>query len=256
MLRIRHLEKRFAGIRAIQDCSFDVEDNSITALIGPNGAGKTTVFNLITGFIRQDKGKMRYNGSSIIGMKPHAITNLGITRTFQLIRLFPKLTVLENLLLAEHHSGENLINAIFRPQRVKREERKKRRRCMLLLKLVGIEDKADSLAENLSYGQQKLVEIARVLATKADLILLDEPVAGVNPKMRRHIKDVLKRLQKAGKTILLIEHDMNFVMDVCEKVIVLDHGKEIAVGTPKQVMKDKRVLEAYLGNGSDGLVGT
>ena len=247
MLRVRHLEKRFNGVRAVQGCSFDVGANSITALIGPNGAGKTTVFNLITGFVRPENGRIKYKGRSLVGMKPYQIANLGLTRTFQLIRLFPKLTVMENLLLAEENVGESLIRAFVMPGRVKKEEQKKRKQCLRFLKLVGLEHKAGALAENLSYGQQKLVEIARVLATGADIILLDEPVAGVNPTMRKHIKEVLRRLKKAGKTIFLIEHDMPFVMDVCEKVIVLDHGKEVIAGTPKQVMNDRRVLDAYLG---------
>ena len=251
MLRVRNLDKRFDGIKAVQDCSFRVDDNSITALIGPNGAGKTTVFNLITGFIRPDNGKIRYKGKSLTGIKPYKIANFGIARTFQLIRLFPKLTVIENLMLATRQRGENLLDAIFRPGKVRQEEKRKIRFCMKLLKLVGLEEKADARAENLSYGQQKLVEIAKVLATRADLILLDEPVAGVNPVMRKKIKEVLQRLKKAGKTILLIEHDMPFVMDVCEKVIVLDRGKEIAVGTPKQIASNKQVLEAYLGQGRD-----
>lgn len=249
MLKVCNLSRSFGGIKAVQDCSFTVDKNSITALIGPNGAGKTTVFNLITGFIRPDNGTIRYRNRSLVGMRPFQVSNLGMTRTFQLIRLFPKLTVMENLLLAERHSGESLLNIFLRPHMVKREERKKQRRCVKYLKLVGLEKKEQALAENLSYGQQKLVEIARVLATGADIILLDEPVAGVNPTMRKHIKEVLRRLKKEGKTILLIEHDMPFVMDVCEKVIVLDHCKEIAVGTPKEVMRNKKVLEAYLGNG-------
>jgi ABC-type branched-subunit amino acid transport system ATPase component len=226
-----------------------VAHNSITALIGPNGAGKTTVFNMITGLIHHDAGSVVYKGRSLLGRRPHQIANLGITRTFQLIRLFPKLTVLENLLLAEKKSGESLLNTLFRPGQVKRESHKKARQCMAHLKLVGMESKAHVNAEDLSYGQQKLVEIARVLATGADLILLDEPVAGVNPTMKEHIKKVLFRLKKEGKTILIIEHDMHFVRDVCEKVIVLDAGADIAVGAPSVVMNDKKVLEAYLGNG-------
>jgi ABC-type branched-subunit amino acid transport system ATPase component len=248
MLKVQNLNKKFEGIKAVQDCSFDVEANSITALIGPNGAGKTTIFNLITGFIRPDSGKIIFKNNSIVGMDSYKITNSGIIRTFQLIRLFPKLTVMENLLLAEHQLGESLINIFLKPKQSRQEELKKRKRCLAFLRLVGLEEKAKALAENLSYGQQKLVEIARVLATESDLILLDEPVAGVNPTMRTQIKNILKKLKERGKTILLIEHDMTFVMDVCDKVIVLDHGREIAIGSPKQIVKNKKVLEAYLGN--------
>jgi ABC-type branched-subunit amino acid transport system ATPase component len=254
MLKVSNLGKSFGGVAAVHDCDFEVDSNSITALIGPNGAGKTTVFNLITGFISPDKGSIRFKNRSVVGKKPHEIANLGITRTFQLIRLFPKLTVMENLLLAEHQIGENFFAAIFKPKKTRAEERRRRKRCMGFLKLVSLEQKANELAEELSYGQQKLVEIARVLATESELILLDEPVAGVNPVMRERIKQVLRQLQKAGKTILLIEHDMKFVMDVCDKVVVLDYGEEIAVGTPDEVMGDKRVLEAYLGVDSKELV--
>jgi branched-chain amino acid transport system ATP-binding protein len=248
MLEVKRLHKSFGGVDAVHNCTFKVEQNSITALIGPNGAGKTTVFNMITGFVKPDSGAIRFKGSSLLGLKTFERSNLGIARTFQLIRLFPKLTVMENLLLAEHQEGERFFSAIFSPGKVRDEERKKRKRCLGFLKIVGLESKANELAENLSYGQQKLVEIARVLATESELILLDEPVAGVNPTMRERIKKVLVELQEKGKTILLIEHDMRFVMDVCDEVVVLDYGKEIAVGAPAQVMKDRRVLEAYLGS--------
>ena len=187
MLKIRNLSKSFDGIKAVQNCSFDVDENSITALIGPNGAGKTTVFNLITGFIKPDKGVIKYKNNSIKNMQLYKISNLGITRTFQLIRLFPKLSITENLMLAEHLSGEKLFNTIFRPRMVRLDEKKKKKECLTYLDLVGLKDKAKVHAENLSYGQQKLVEIARVLATRSDLILLDEPVAGVNPTMREKI---------------------------------------------------------------------
>ena len=247
MLKIRKLNKSFDGIKAVQDCSFNVDSNSITALIGPNGAGKTTVFNLITGFISPDKGTIKYKKQSIKHLKPFQISNIGITRTFQLIRLFPKLSVMDNLVLAENQAGENLFTALFKPGKVRKDEKNKRAECLKFLDLVGLKNKANTLAENLSYGQQKLVEIARVLATKSDLILLDEPVAGVNPTMRQSIKKVLKKLQKAGKTILLIEHDLKFVMDVCDKIVVLDHGKEICIGPPNQIVKNKKVLDAYLG---------
>lgn len=247
MLHVSRLNKSFDGVKAVNDCSFEVEKNSITALIGPNGAGKTTVFNLITGMIKPDSGSIAYKEKSLLKLKTHEISNLGITRTFQLIRLFPKLTLMENLMLAEHQIGEKFWHSIFSYKKVRQTERRMRIKAREILELVGLEEKARYDAENLSYGQQKLAEIGRILATKADLILLDEPVAGVNPVMREKIKKVLKRLQKADKTILIIEHDIGFVMDVCDKVIVLDQGHNICEGKPSEVVKNKKVLEAYLG---------
>lgn len=247
LLKIKNLEKHFNGIKAVQDCDFVVDENKIVALIGPNGAGKTTVFNLITGLIRPDNGHIYFKGEPIIGLRPYQIARLGLSRTFQLIRLFPKLTAMENLLLAKHQEGENFLSTILKPGYIKHEEKTNRERCLEFLKLVRLEDKKNSHAENLSYGQQKLLEIARVLATESDLLLLDEPVAGVNPVMREKIKDILIKLKKEGKTILFIEHDMRFVMDIADKVIVMDHGEEIAIGTPKQIQKNPKVLQAYLG---------
>lgn len=245
-LEIRKLEKNFDGVRAVYDCDFTVSENEIVALIGPNGAGKTTVFNIITGLVKQNSGDVLFKGEIINGLKPHEIAKLGITRTFQLIRLFPKLTVIENLLLARNHDVENLFS-IFRPGYVKREEEANKKRCLEFLKLVGLEDKKEHKAGNLSYGQQKLLEIARALTTEADLILLDEPVAGVNPTMRDKIKKILLDLKKKGKTILFIEHDMEFLMGIADKIVVLDHGEEIAIGTPKQIKRNKKVADAYLG---------
>lgn len=247
LLKIKKLEKHFNGIKAVQDCDFVVDENKIVALIGPNGAGKTTVFNLITGLIKPDKGHIHFKGEPIIGLQSYQIARIGISRTFQLIRLFPKLTAMENLLLAKHQEGENFLSAIFKPRYIKHEEKTNRERCLEFLRLVGLEDKSNSRAENLSYGQQKLLEIARILATEADLLLLDEPVAGVNPVMREKIKDILLKLKKEGKTILFIEHDMRFVMGIADKVVVMDHGEEIAIGTPKQIQKNPKVLQAYLG---------
>tara|TARA_Y100000310_G_scaffold334233_1_gene413544 strand:- start:74182 stop:74940 length:759 start_codon:yes stop_codon:yes gene_type:complete len=247
MLHIKNLNKHFGGIKAVKDCSFEVKENEIVALIGPNGAGKTTVFNLLTGFIKPDKGHVHYKGTPLLGVKPYKISNLGITRTFQLIKLLPKLTLVENLLIAKQQSGEHLLNIMFKPKYIKHEEKENRNHCVELLDLVGLKDKRNHYAKNLSYGQQKLVEIARILATDADLLLLDEPVAGVNPVMRAKIKNILKKLKEQGKTILFIEHDMKFVMDIADRVVVLDYGTEIATGTPKQIQKNPRVLQAYLG---------
>lgn len=247
LLNVKNLEKSFGGVRAVQGCDFSIDENKIVALIGPNGSGKTTVFNLITGFIAPDRGDIHFKGEPIGGLQPYEIARMGITRTFQLIRLFPKLTAMENLLLAKSQEGDKFLSTIFKPRYIKHEERVNKERCMEFLKLVGLEEKKDYLSQSLSYGQQKLLEIARSLATEADFLLFDEPVAGVNPVMREKIKHTLLKLKKEGKTILLVEHDMKFVMDMADKVIVMDHGEEIAIGTPKQIQKNPKVLQAYLG---------
>ena len=247
LLKIKNLNKSFDGIKAVNKCNFDVRENSITGLIGPNGAGKTTIFNLITGLTSPDKGEIIFEGTDITNLQSYKISNLGIARTFQLIRLLPNLTVMENLLVAKKQSGENFLTALFKQKKIKEELRINKERCLEFLKLVGLEEHANKLAINLSYGQRKLVELARCLATEADLLLLDEPVAGVNPVMREKIKKILLKLKEQGKTILIIEHDMKFVMNVCETVIVMDEGQEIAIGNPEKIQNNSRVLEAYLG---------
>ncbi len=247
LLEIKNLDKSFDGIKAVDNCNFGVEENKIVALIGPNGAGKTTVFNLITGLIKANKGHIHFKGEPIDDLLPYQIAQEGIARTFQLIRLFPKLSVMDNLLLAKHKEADNLFTTLFKFRFIKHEEKTNKERCLEFLKIVGLEDKKDHLAKNLSYGQQKLLEIARALATESGLLLLDEPVAGVNPVMREKIKDCILKLKKEGKTILFIEHDMKFVMGLADKVIVMDGGQEIAIGTPKQIQNNPKVLEAYLG---------
>lgn len=247
MLEVANLEKRFGGVRAVHDCDFTVEEGSITALIGPNGAGKTTVFNLITGLIRPDKGSIVFRGEPLIDLEPHEIFAQGIARTFQMLRIFPKLTALENLMLAHHGAAEGIFDRLFRPRLVGDEERSRTKRALEYLELVGLTEKKGFRAGDLSYGQQKLLDIARCLATEADLILLDEPVAGVNPVLREKIKKLLEKLKGQGRTILLIEHDMHFVMGMSDKVVVLDHGEEIAIGTPDKIKNDARVIKAYLG---------
>ena len=247
VLEVKNLYKDFGGIKAVDGCSFKVERGKITALIGPNGAGKTTVFNLITGFNTPDTGDIDFNGDSIIGKPIYKIANEGISRTFQLIRIFPKMGVLENVMIAEKDQNENFWHGLLMLPKMRKREKEVEEKALELLKFVGLQDKKNELASDLSYGQQKLLEIARALANNPDLLLLDEPAAGVNPMMLKKIKELLLNLKKEGKTILLIEHNMNFVMDISDKVIVLDHGEEIAVGEPAIIRKNKKVLDAYLG---------
>ncbi len=247
MLEIKSVTKDFGGIRAVDSCTFSVEENTITALIGPTGAGKTTLFNIITGFYPPDEGNILLKGDSITGFKPYKIARAGLSRTFQLTRLFPKLTVMENLLLGRKQEGENFFKALFYYKKIKEEAKEYENELIEYLKIVGLENKKNELAGKLSYGQQKLVEIARALATEADILLLDEPTAGVNPAIRQELRKVLLELKKRGKTILFIEHDMPFVVELAEQVVVMDAGREIATGKPEQIQKDKKVLDAYLG---------
>lgn len=247
VLEIAHLQKRFGGITAVNDCSFRVEKGKIVGLIGPNGAGKTTVFNLITGFMRPDAGSIRFDGASTAKLRPDQIFSFGISRTFQSIRLFPNMTVLDNVLLAIKDQNEHLIHAVLQLPAWKREEEHHRAIARAVLAQVGLVGKEAELAGNISYGQQKLLEIARALASNPELLLLDEPAAGVNPTMLQQICKLLLKLKAEGKTILLVEHDMEFVMGLCDTVVVLDYGKEIAIGTPKEICRNPRVLEAYLG---------
>jgi ABC-type branched-subunit amino acid transport system ATPase component len=252
MLRIEKIKKVFGGIVALNGCSFDVSRNSITGLIGPNGSGKTTLFNVITGFYRGEEGAVYLNELNVSRLAPHEITQQGIVRTFQITRVFSGLSVLDNMLYApKHQLGEKPLRALFQIGPIRDQEKANREKATELLQIVGLADLHAEYAENLSYGQKKLLELGRALMTSPELILLDEPAAGINPTMVKKMQQVILELHEQGKTFIIIEHDMKFVMGICEKIVVLDFGEKIAEGPPRIIQKDERVLEAYLGTTHD-----
>jgi neutral amino acid transport system ATP-binding protein len=249
ILDVRDVQKRFGGLQALSGATLDVVRGSITALIGPNGAGKTTLFHVVTGFYKPDEGQIRYAGERIEGKPPHRIARRGLVRTFQLTKALTRMSVLENVMLAApSQPGEQLVNVLFRPLATRKREHEVEQQAMELLKLVRLDRLADEYAGTLSGGQRKLLEFARALMAEPKMILLDEPMAGVNPSLGLQLLDHMRSAQeKRGVTFLLIEHDMEVVMNVSERVIVMNEGHVIAEGPPETVRNDQRVIDAYLG---------
>ncbi len=252
MLKVENVHKSFGGILALNGVTFSVEPNSITGLIGPNGSGKSTLFNIISGFYNKDRGEIYFKGKKIEGIEPYRIAMLGVGRTFQISEVPEKMTVLENLLLApKSQIGEGIFNVFLHPLKIKRENEKLLKDAYEILELVQLYHLRNEYAGNLSGGQKKLLSLGRILMSDPILLLLDEPTAGVNPTLIRDLIIAMKNLRaEKGQTILLVEHNMKVISEICDRVIVLDFGKKIAEGTPEEIQKNEKVLEAYLSGSS------
>jgi len=252
LLEVSALSKNFGGLIAVDAVGFEVYEGEIVSLIGPNGAGKTTIFNLLTGVYKANKGHIVFDGKEITNKSTQDIVKAGIARTFQNLRLFKDMRVIENVLIGNHiHTKYRLFDLLFRTRRFRSAEALSAQRAIDILESIGLGDHIDDYADSMPYGVQRKLEIARAMATDAKLLLLDEPAAGMNASETKELLDFIKLQQKNGYTILLIEHDMNLVMNISDRVYVLDYGKLIASGTPEEIANDPRVVEAYLGKEED-----
>jgi len=248
VLETKHITKRFGGLTALHDLSVAIRKADVTSIIGPNGAGKTTLFNVLTGFLRADSGDYFFEGNRITGSPPYRVTRMGIARTFQIIRIFPGLSVLDNIMLGcMGLKGDNIVYAILKTRKAIGQFYSAKKEAFQILEFLELPDFANEYAKNLSYGQQKLVEIGRVLASDPQVVLLDEPMAGLSMTMVDRMIELIFKLKGQKRTVVLVEHNMNVVMEISDKIVVLNFGEKIATGSPEEIRDDARVVDAYLG---------